>query len=73
VAVWNVGCQARIFAFGIVAVATLFVALWVGLGNGLHNNYETPTPVRDIFRFSHCFVHKLIADIAWLVLVLDWS
>jgi hypothetical protein len=58
VAVWNVGGQARNFAFGIVAVATLFVALWVGVGNGIHKNYETPTPVR-IFRFSHCFVLSL--------------
>jgi hypothetical protein len=55
VAVWNVGSRTRSFAFGIIALATLFVALWVGLGNGLHKNYETPTPVR-IFRFSHCFV-----------------
>jgi len=44
VAVWNVGGRARKFAFGIVAIATLFVALWVGLGNGIHKHYETPTP-----------------------------
>jgi len=44
VALWSVGSQARYFAFGIVALATLFVALWVGLGNGLHKNFETPTP-----------------------------
>jgi hypothetical protein len=55
VALWNVGSRTRSFAFGIIAVVTLFVALWVGLGNGLHKNYVTPTPVR-IFRFSHCFV-----------------
>jgi hypothetical protein len=46
VAVWNVGGRARNFAFGIVAVATLFVALWVGVANGIHKHYETPTPVR---------------------------
>ena len=45
-ALWKVGIRARRFAFGIVALASLFVALWVGLGNGLHKNYETPTPVR---------------------------
>jgi len=44
VAMWNVGGRARNFAFGIVAVATLFVALWVGIGNGIHKHYETPTP-----------------------------
>jgi len=44
VALWSVGVRARNFAFGIVAVATLFVALWVGIGNGIHKHYETPTP-----------------------------
>jgi hypothetical protein len=44
VVIWSVGSRARYFAFGIVALATLFVALWVGLGNGLHKNFETPTP-----------------------------
>jgi len=44
VALWSVGSRARHFAFGIVALATLFVALWVGLGNGLHKHFETPTP-----------------------------
>ena len=49
---WNVGRQARSFAFGIVAVATLFDALWVGLGNGLHKNYITPTPERNVSDFA---------------------
>jgi len=44
VALWNVGGRARNFAFGMVAVATLFVALWVGIPNGIHKHYETPTP-----------------------------
>jgi len=44
VALWNVGSQARKFAFGIVAVATLFVALWVSIGNVTHKHYVTPTP-----------------------------
>ena len=48
---WQEGVRARRFAFCMVALASLFVALWVGLGNGLDsrgsgNNYETPTPVR---------------------------
>jgi hypothetical protein len=49
VVIWSVGSRARYFAFGIVALATLFVALWVGLGNGLHKNFETPTPVSISF------------------------
>ncbi|KAH9025443.1 hypothetical protein EDB85DRAFT_2075039 [Lactarius pseudohatsudake] len=44
VALWKVGIGARHFAFGMVALASLFVALWVGIGNGIHKNLETPTP-----------------------------
>jgi len=43
VALWKVGIRARHFAFGIVALATLYIALWVGIGN-IHKHYETPTP-----------------------------
>ncbi|KAI9453542.1 hypothetical protein BJY52DRAFT_1088953, partial [Lactarius psammicola] len=44
VALWKVGIRARHFAFGIVALTSLFVGLWVGIGNGVHKNFETPTP-----------------------------
>ncbi|KAN0138425.1 hypothetical protein V8E53_003888 [Lactarius tabidus] len=44
VTLWKVGIGARHFAFGIVALATLYVALWVSIGNGIHKHYETPTP-----------------------------
>ncbi|KAH9176402.1 hypothetical protein EDB89DRAFT_1903194 [Lactarius sanguifluus] len=44
VALWNIGIQARHFAFGTVALASLFTALWVGIGNGVHKNFVTPTP-----------------------------
>ncbi|KAI9463568.1 hypothetical protein BJY52DRAFT_1184588 [Lactarius psammicola] len=44
VALWKVGIRARYFAFGVAALASLFVALWVGIGNGIHKNFETPTP-----------------------------
>ncbi|KAH9083445.1 hypothetical protein EDB83DRAFT_15305 [Lactarius deliciosus] len=44
VALWKVGIEARHFAFVIVALASLFVALWVGIGNGIHKNFESPTP-----------------------------
>jgi hypothetical protein len=35
---------ARLFAFGVVVLASLFIVLWVGIGNGTYRNYETPTP-----------------------------
>ena len=44
-ALWDVGTRARHFAFGIVALASLFVALSVGLGNHLNEHFEAPTPV----------------------------
>ncbi|KAF8274448.1 hypothetical protein EI94DRAFT_1713448 [Lactarius quietus] len=44
VAFWNVGSRARHFAFGVVALASLFISLWVGIGNGIHKNLVTPTP-----------------------------
>ncbi|KAN0131080.1 hypothetical protein V8E53_011081 [Lactarius tabidus] len=44
VALWKVGIDTRHFAFGIVALATLYVALCVGIGNGTHKHYITPTP-----------------------------
>ena len=45
VALWKVGIGARHFAFSIVAVATVYIVLWVSIGNGIHRHYETPTPV----------------------------
>ena len=68
-AIWSVGSRSRHFAFGIVALATLFIALWVGLGNGLDKNFETPTPVSALI-YSPL---RLIVDITWLVLVLGRS
>ncbi|KAF8271052.1 hypothetical protein EI94DRAFT_1721231 [Lactarius quietus] len=44
VALWNVGGRARHLAFGVVSLATLFIAFWVGFGNGTHKNFDTPTP-----------------------------
>ena len=45
-ALWGVGREARMVAFGLVCLVCAFVSLWVGLGNGLHKDYEAPTPVR---------------------------
>ena len=49
-AVWRVGWEARGFAGILVGLAWIFSALWVGIGAGIHKNYETPTPVRN---FDH--------------------
>ena len=48
---WDVRLRARHFAFGIVILASLFVALWVDIGNGIHKNLVAPTPVHisDLF------------------------
>jgi hypothetical protein len=46
-ALWRVGAEARHFAFSIVALTCLFVVLWVGISNGIHKDFETPTPVRN--------------------------
>ncbi|KAH8977960.1 hypothetical protein EDB92DRAFT_1805358 [Lactarius akahatsu] len=43
-ALWSVGAEARSFAFGVVTFTCLFVVLWVGISNGVHKDFETPTP-----------------------------
>jgi len=43
-ALWRVGLEARGFALFLVVLVTIFIALWVGIGSGIHKNYETPTP-----------------------------
>ena len=56
VALWEVGSRARHFAFGVVALVALYVALWVSIGNVIYKHYETPAPVRFFF---HCYVSSL--------------
>ena len=48
-ALWKVGLEARGFALGLVCLACVFIALWVGIGAGHFKNYEAPTPVRYSF------------------------
>ncbi|KAF8263589.1 hypothetical protein EI94DRAFT_1740602 [Lactarius quietus] len=43
-ALWGVGAGARYFSFGAVTLTCLFTVLWVGISNGIHKNFETPTP-----------------------------
>jgi hypothetical protein len=41
----RVARAARLFAFGVVVLVTLFNALWAGIGNSKYRNYESPTTV----------------------------
>ncbi|KAI0254073.1 hypothetical protein BJV78DRAFT_1388661 [Lactifluus subvellereus] len=64
-ALWRVGIQARGFAFGLVGLACVFTALWVGLGNGLHKNYEVPTPYW-CWISPHYGPERLAGEYLWL-------
>jgi hypothetical protein len=44
--VWQVGLKARGVALGMVCFTCVFITLWVAIGESIHKNYETPTPVR---------------------------
>ncbi len=70
-ALWRVGTEARGFAFGIVALTWLFAGLWVGIGNGIHKDYEQPSPVHSLLPSSRRCDPQL--TFLGLVLVLDWS
>jgi hypothetical protein len=67
-ALWPVRLQSRMLGFSLVGVATVFTVLWLGIGNGIHKNYEEPTPVRYSYTFSRL---SIITNIIRLVLVLD--
>ncbi|KAI9508222.1 hypothetical protein F5148DRAFT_980131 [Russula earlei] len=43
-ALWRVGLDARRFAFGLVCLVCVFIALWVSIGASTNKNYEAPTP-----------------------------
>ena len=68
-ALWRVGLEARGFALCLVVLVIIFVALWVGIGSGIHRHYEAPTPVRF---FKSPLFHTLSSpDTIHAVLVLD--
>jgi hypothetical protein len=46
-AFWRVGGEARHFTVGIIALTWLFLVLWVAIGNGIHRNFEMPSPVHN--------------------------
>jgi len=43
-ALWRVGIEARGFAFTVVGLTCIFIALWVGIPNAVHRTYEAPSP-----------------------------
>jgi hypothetical protein len=45
--VLQVGLNARGVALSLVCLACVFITLWVAISPGVHNNYVTPTPVRN--------------------------
>ena len=61
-ALWGVGLHALRFAIIMVGLVCVFIALWVGIGVGIHNNYEVPSPVgitsffRALFSLLTCSV-----------------
>ena len=57
-ALWRVGLEARGFALCLVGLVTIFVALWVGIGSGIHKHYEAPTPVRFFNLFFTTCSHQ---------------
>jgi hypothetical protein len=67
-ALWGVGREARLLSFGLVGLTCVFTTLWVGIPNGLHKDYEAPTPVRHPQAFH---TPSLSTDTVQLVLVLD--
>ncbi|KAI9445892.1 hypothetical protein H4582DRAFT_2093698 [Lactarius indigo] len=68
-ALWSVGAEARSFAFGIVAFTHLFVVLSVGISNGIHKDFEKPTPY-------WCWINpkyheqRLVGEYAWMWIAL---
>jgi hypothetical protein len=56
--------EARGPAFGLVGLIWVFIALWVGLGNGLIKMYEAPTPVSHSKPFTP-FRHLSNHDKYW--------
>ena len=52
------GLYARGLALSLVGFAHIYIALWVGIGAGLHKNYDTPTPVRNLPNLFLSFRHR---------------
>ncbi|KAH9966227.1 hypothetical protein BGW80DRAFT_1534680 [Lactifluus volemus] len=66
-ALWSVGMEARGPAFGLVGLVWVFIALWVGLGNGLNKMYEAPTPYWCWIPKRY-FAEQVAGEYAWILL-----
>jgi len=68
-ALWGVGAEARNFAFGIVGLACLYIVLWVGITNGIHKDFETPTPywcwISSQYKRERLTGHLSVDDKTW--------
>jgi hypothetical protein len=68
-ALWKVGLEARGFALGLVCLACVFIALWVGIGAGHFKNYEAPTPYW-CWISAHYSGERLAGEYLWLWIAL---
>ncbi len=66
---FQVGLKARGVAVGLIFLVCGFVALWAAIGDHIHKNYETPTPVRNSTLFFP--IHSSLLTLLGSVLVLD--
>jgi hypothetical protein len=65
----QVGLKARGIALSLVCLACVFNTLWVAIGAGIHKNYGTPTPVRNLPSFI--LILSSLLTLLGSVLVLD--
>jgi hypothetical protein len=70
-ALWGVGIKARGFAFGLVGLTCILIVLWVGIGNGIHRNYEAPVPAVRYFNHYPFILFSSFTHAICTVLVLD--
>ncbi|KAI9445882.1 hypothetical protein H4582DRAFT_1804329 [Lactarius indigo] len=72
IALWGVGARARSFAFGFVAFTCLFAVLWVSISNGIHKDFETPTPYW-CWIGSKYNMERLAGEYLWMWIALFFS
>jgi len=64
-ALWSVGLHALGFALVMVGLVCVFIALWVGIGVGTHENYEVPTPYWCWIN-PHFLGERLAGEYIWI-------
>jgi len=66
---WRPRLESRGPALGLVVLTFIFSALWVGIGAGIHHQYETPTPFW-CWISPHFPGERLAGEYIWLWLAL---